>query len=191
MNRNVILTALVLGLLAPALLVVGCRRHATVPADEARDRTTALPEGDIRRADATDAQWERFGEPVAVEAESVDVADLLARPAAYEGQLVQLQGTVTEVCQESGCWLKLADTQEASEAVFVKFTCPIEGFLIPTDAVGRPAVVQGQVIVEEISEDVARHYAEDGGRSPEEIQRIQGPQRMIRVMSPSARVAMN
>ena len=72
------------------------------------------------------------------------------------------------------------------EDVFVKFTCPIEGRLIPMDAAGKDAVVEGTIEVTEISEEEARHYREDAGATPEELEKIVGPQRTIRIQSPAA-----
>ena len=48
--------------------------------------------------------------------------------------------------------------------------------------------MQGQIIVEEIDQTEARHVAIEAGKSPEEVDAIVGPQKVIRVNSPAARV---
>lgn len=173
-----------------ACLSVGCHRDATVSVDDADRGTTAGPA--TRQSADAGSGWQTFGEPILADLPMADVAEVLATPAAFAGRDVQLRGTIAEVCAKKGCWLRIADPSGGAETVFVKFTCPVEGeYLIPTDAAGRPVVVQGQVVVEEMSQDQARHYAEDAGKSPAEVAAITGPQKTIRVMSPSARVATN
>ena len=72
--------------------------------------------------------------------------------------------------------------------VFVKFTCPVEGRLIPMEAEGRTALVEGTLEVKVISEEEARHYRQDAGASPEEIAKIVGPQTEIKLNSPAAMI---
>jgi hypothetical protein len=167
--------------------VAGCQRDATVPVDDADRGTTAGP---ATRAAAVIDGWQSYGEPISAELPVADVADVLAEPAAFAGRDVQLRGTISEVCAKKGCWLRIADPSGGEETVFVKFTCPIEADarLIPENAAGKPVVVQGQVVVEEMSQEQARHYAEDAGKSAEEVAAIVGPQKTIRVESPAAKV---
>ena len=186
--------------LAPALCVTavlvaaglpsgGCYRDSTISTERVDRGSTAGPA--TRRAGASSSVdgWQSYGEMISADLPAADVADVLAQPAAYAGRDLQLRGTIAEVCAKKGCWLRIADPSGGEETVFVKFTCPIDGErLIPADAAGQAVIVQGQVIVEEMSEDEARHYAADAGKSAEEIAAITGPQRTIRVMSPSARV---
>ena len=165
----------------------GCHRDATVDTEGADEGTTAFPA--TQRASVDADGWTTFGEPVSADLPAADVAEVLAQPAAFAGRDVQLKGTIAEVCAKKGCWLRIADPSGGAETVFVKFTCPIDGErLIPADAAGKPVVVQGQVVVEEMSQEQARHYAEDAGKTPAEVAAIVGPQKTISVMSPSAKV---
>ena len=170
------------GFTAALLIVAGCRSETTVP-----DTT---PKRSASEATAVEAGWTTYGEEGAFDpsqGEPVSLASVVADPAAYEGRTLNISGEVSEVCTAKGCWLKLAD-EGAAEPVFVKFTCPVEGRLIPTEAVGREAVVTGQVIVEEMSEADARHIAEESGKPAAEVEQIEGPQQVIRIMSPTAKV---
>jgi len=78
--------------------------------------------------------------------------------------------------------------EAAAETVFVKFTCPVDGRLIPMAAVGHQALVEGVLTVEEITEGEARHYQEDAGASTAEIAKIVGPQKQLSIMAPAARI---
>lgn len=129
-----------------------------------------------------------FGLPASADATtSITVEELLGNPKKYQGSVAKVSGTVTEVCAKKGCWVKLADAKQ--EALFVKFTCPISGRLIPMEAVGKPAIVQGRVLIKEIDEEQARHYAADGGATEAELAKIVGPQKQITVAAPSAQIA--
>ena len=147
--------------------------------------TTNSPEAGSAPA-STD--WQSFGEPISADLPQVSLAQVVADPAAFAGRDIEISGTVTEVCQHAGCWVRIADPSGEDDSVFVKFTCPVQGRLIPLEAVGKPALVQGQIVVEEIEETEARHVAIEAGKSPEEVDAIVGPQKVIRVNSPAARV---
>ena len=131
-------------------------------------------------------KYASFGEaPKGGDVPVVAVDQLLAKVREYDGKYLRVTGRVSDVCAKKGCWLKLGD----GEALFVKFTCPVGERLIPKEAVGKAAEVEGTVKVTQISEAQARHFKEDAGASPEEIAKIVGPQKQVTVASPSARVA--
>ena len=120
------------------------------------------------------------------DAEPMSVDSLLENAPDLDGDYVRVTGEVVDVCVKKGCWLKMAGADE--QEVFVKFTCPIEGHLIPMEAVGHSVVVEGTVAVETVSEDEARHLAEDAGKTAEEIAEIKGDRVQVRLRSPAARV---
>jgi len=124
-----------------------------------------------------------FGAPVNPEGSAIPAAKLLGDVSQYEGKPVRVAGTVSKVCAKKGCWLEMTD---GGKPLFVKFTCPVDGRLIPLDAVGKPAIVEGELAIKEISEDDARHIAEEGGKTPDEVARIVGPQKQITMKSPGA-----
>ena len=80
---------------------------------------------------------------------------------------------VHEVCQEKGCWMRL--NLDDDNEVMVKFKD--YGFFVPKDIIGKKVIVNGQAFVEEVSVDEQRHYAEDAGKSVEEIASITVPKR--------------
>ncbi len=131
-----------------------------------------------------------FGEPMKLSADdTLPVGAVVANPAAYSGRYVRIAGTVDQVCEASGCWMTLKDPATGGE-VFVKFVCPIEGRLIPMEARGHNAIVEGNLEVETITEDDARHYAKDAGATDDEIAKIVGPQQQVSIKAPAAKIAM-
>lgn len=132
-----------------------------------------------------------FGEPITVPvAETVKVSDVMKSPEKFVGKPIRITGTVRDVCEKKGCWATLSEG--SGEPLYVKFTCPAEenGRVMPMEARGRPATVQGVVKIKEIDEEEARHYAEDAGKSKAEIEKIVGPQKQVTVSSPSVQVIM-
>ena len=82
-------------------------------------------------------------------------------------------GKVDEVCQNKGCWMKI--NLEDGEQVMVKFKD--YGFFMPKDIAGREIVLNGLAFVNEVPVDELRHYAEDAGKSADEIAAITAPKR--------------
>jgi len=134
------------------------------------------------------AKYVEYGEPFRLVAgESVPVAKVLADAKPFDGQFIRVKGEVSSVCARRGCWLRMSGGQ-ADDSIFVKFTCPVEGRLIPMEAVGHKAVVEGMLKVETTTQADARHYAEDAGKSEAEIAKIVGDQQQLRMVAPAARV---
>lgn len=80
---------------------------------------------------------------------------------------------VNDVCQAKGCWMKL-DLENGNE-VMVKFKD--YGFFMPKDIAGKEVIVNGKAFVNEVSVDEQRHYAEDAGKTAEEIAQITEPKK--------------
>ncbi|MEN8788777.1 MAG: DUF4920 domain-containing protein [Flavobacteriaceae bacterium] len=99
--------------------------------------------------------------------ELVELYEKLEKDSAAE---IQISATVSSVCQVKGCWmeLELANGKEA------RVTFKDYGFFVPTDLVGKNVVVNGIAHIDMISEEDQKHYAEDAGKSAEEIRSIQG-----------------
>ena len=97
----------------------------------------------------------------------------------------QIKGTITEVCQAKGCWMKvnLADEKE----VFVKFKD--YGFFVPTDSAGKEVVMNGQAFIEEMSVEDQQHYTMDKGATKEEVAKITQPKKTLRFEADGVRIS--
>ncbi|MCM4160745.1 DUF4920 domain-containing protein [Antarcticibacterium flavum] len=89
---------------------------------------------------------------------------------------VQFTGTVESVCKNKGCWMTL-DLPEEEEDVMVKFKD--YGFFVPKDIENREVVLSGKAYIEEVSVEEQRHYAEDQGKTQEEIDAITEPKKTL------------
>jgi hypothetical protein len=88
----------------------------------------------------------------------------------FEGKIT---AKVVEVCQEKGCWMKVEKGN--GETLMVKFKN--YGFFMPKNLVGQTVVLDGEAVVKEVSVKQQKHYAEDAGKSKEEIEKIKEPKK--------------
>jgi len=80
----------------------------------------------------------------------------------------KMVGKVNEVCQAKGCWMKV-DLEDGNQ-VMVKFKD--YGFFMPKNIAGEQVILNGKAFVSEVPVEELRHYAEDAGKSAEEIAAI-------------------
>lgn len=83
----------------------------------------------------------------------------------------KMTGIVDEVCQSKGCWMKV--NLEDGNQIMVKFKD--YALFMPKDIAGKEVVLNGKAFVNEVPVDELQHYAEDAGKSPEEIAAITAP----------------
>jgi len=97
-----------------------------------------------------------FGKPLqGLPAASLEA--LLARPEA--GKKVRLEGTIERVCRKKGCWLELKQGEQSVHVTFEGYS-----FFVPRDVAGRPAVLEGKVLVKEPTADEAVHKKAEGAQ---------------------------
>lgn len=87
---------------------------------------------------------------------------------------VKFTSKINSVCSKKGCWMRL-DLGEEKE-VMVRFKD--YGFFMPLDAKGE-VIVNGKAFVKETSVAELKHYAEDAGKSKEEIAKITEPKKTL------------
>lgn len=117
--------------------------------------------------------YQSIGDPITANA-AESVATMSKKYSKMRvGDTIQVKmiGEVDEVCQNKGCWMKvnLKDGQQ----VMVKFKD--YGFFMPKDIQGKEVIINGKAYVNEVPVDEQRHYAEDAGKSEEEIAAITEP----------------
>ncbi len=85
----------------------------------------------------------------------------------------KMTAKVIEVCQAKGCWMTL-NLDNGQEAM-VKFKD--YAFFMPKDIAGKDVILNGKAFVNEVPVDEQRHYAEDAGKSAEEVAAITEPKK--------------
>lgn len=115
-----------------------------------------------------------FGAGVSKPNEVVEFADVIKKLEMNDSVNVVMKAKVSEVCQAKGCWMNLVDPVTSSdEKLMVKFKD--YAFFVPKDISGREVMVEGKAYKEVTSVEELRHYAEDAGKSAEEIAKITEP----------------
>ena len=114
-----------------------------------------------------------FGAKTTV-AGAVNIDDLSKKVTDKQETNVKVQGKVVEVCTQMGCWLKM---ETADGKIMVKMKD--HSFFVPVDLNGKEIVVDGtaKMTVTPVSE--LKHYAEDAGKSKEEVTAIKEPKTEI------------
>jgi hypothetical protein len=106
---------------------------------------------------------------------AVDVKTLSKSLATKDSVSIKVKGKVIDVCQRKGCWMNV--DLGNGEQMMVRFKD--YGFFVPKDAGGKTVVMQGIAFKDETSVEQLRHYAQDAGKSKEEIAKITQPEKAI------------
>ncbi len=87
-----------------------------------------------------------------------------------EPQTLALEGQVKSVCKKKGCWMKMANPN--GEDLFVSFDYV---FLVPKNADGRRAIINGVLSNDTTSVEYLKEIAKDAGKSQLDIDKITEP----------------
>lgn len=121
-----------------------------------------------------------FGEKITADG-AITYDELLKKLETEETlENVKVKGKVTGVCQAKGCWMTIASADPSKDEMFVKFKD--YGFFMPLDLTGE-VTMRGKAYTEETSVEELRHYAEDEGKSEEEIAAITEPVTELKFMA--------
>ena len=84
----------------------------------------------------------------------------------------KLEGQILSTCPMKGCWMKMS---VVLDTILVRFKD--YGFFVPkSGAEGKSAIINGKLSVDTLSVAQLRHYAEDAGKSKEEVSKIVKPE---------------
>ncbi len=87
---------------------------------------------------------------------------------------VKVKGKVVEVCKAEGCWIRM---ETAGGPMLIKMKD--HAFMVPLALNGKTIVADGTAELKETSVEMLKHYAEDTGKSKEEIGAIKEPKKEI------------
>tara|TARA_B100001758_G_scaffold96057_1_gene82043 strand:- start:49 stop:516 length:468 start_codon:yes stop_codon:yes gene_type:complete len=84
----------------------------------------------------------------------------------------KLEGQILSTCPMKGCWMKMSVERDTILVRFKDY-----GFFVPkSGAEGKSAIINGKLSVDTLSVAQLRHYAEDAGKSKEEVLKIIKPE---------------
>ncbi len=128
----------------------------------------------VEQKETLSMDYNSFGDQITAK-DYLSSAEALNKYGALKsGDTINLKfaSSIQEVCSKKGCWMKLP-AGEGEETIMVRFKD--YGFFMPLDANGKEVIVEGKAFVTEVSVADLKHYAEDAGKSAEEIKKITEP----------------
>jgi len=138
---------------------------------EAEETVEETTETTTEATDSTQSDSVHFGKFIdAEDAKSIDEFATL-----MEGQdtvRIKIAATAKDVCQKKGCWMKV----ETADGSLMRVRFKDYGFFVPKDISGKEVVFEGIAFRDTVSVEDLKHYAEDAGKSPEEIAEITEPE---------------
>jgi hypothetical protein len=163
MNQNLKknMRLIVKTILVALLVFTACK------SEKSEKKATETPE--------TTASFDSFGAVIS-ENDALSSAEMLSKFNSLQvGDTlnVKFASSIKEVCSKKGCWMKLPLNSETETMVRFKDY----GFFMPLDSKDREVIVAGKAYVTEVSVDDLKHYAEDAGKSAEEIAKITTPKK--------------
>ena len=129
-----------------------------------------------------------YGAGVPADATGMSYEAFAAQLAASDSLTGVVRGRVVDVCQKKGCWMTLAPVADAEvdDPMSVRFLD--YGFFMPKTLSGSEVLVEGTARRRTVPVGELRHYAEDAGKSAEEIAAITEPGEEVEFMATGVRV---
>lgn len=95
----------------------------------------------VAAARAQDSKEEKLGKGVTL-TEATPLKALFETPEKFVGKTIRIDGVVTAVCQEMGCWMALGESAQAESSVRLKVTH--DGKIVfPISAKGKTVSAEG------------------------------------------------
>lgn len=134
----------------------------------------------VVESDNTKLAFQSFGDKITAEGvlSREEIIEKYKNLKPGDSVAVKFTSEVKEVCQNKGCWMKMDMGEEQAMVRFKDY-----GFFMPKDIAGQQVIVEGYAFVEEMSVEDQRHFAEDAGKTPEEIAAITTPKRTLSFLS--------
>lgn len=98
----------------------------------------------------------------------------------FKGKQVATRDEIKQVCQKKGCFFILPAGEQNIRVTFKDYKS-----FIPKDAAGQEVQLVGNFQVRNLTEDQAKHYAEDAG---EDAGKVMGPQKEYNVVATSVKI---
>ena len=117
-----------------------------------------------------DNNYERYGE--LFETSEIINYELERDNFLNSSSKVKIEGKILSSCPMKGCWMKISVEKDT---VLVRFKD--YGFFVPKNGIeGKSTIINGKLSVDTLSIAQLQHYAEDAGKSKEEIALISKPE---------------
>lgn len=106
------------------------------------------------------AAWKTYGAKF-TKTKSVSLPELLENQSKFLKKDVTIEATISEVCQNKGCWMVVKDGDSHIRIEFKDYK-----FFAPWDSEGKKVKLQGSLQEKKVSEKAAKHMAEEMKNPP-------------------------
>lgn len=110
-----------------------------------------------------------FGAKI-TEDDAIPADQLLAKMKGADSLRVKIKGKIIECCKKKGCWM----TVDIGNGKSLRVSFKDYSFFVPKDGDGKEVVFSGLAKKSVTKEADLKHFAEDAGKSKEEIAKIKG-----------------
>lgn len=130
---------------------------------------------DVNAQSGATGNVKNYGAPITAEG-AISAEEFVTKMKGADSLATKLEAEVITSCIKKGCWM---DVQlPGGEVMKVKFKD--YGFFVPMEGLeGKRAVLEGYATKEVTDVATLRHYAEDAGRTEEEIAKITEPEESL------------
>lgn len=145
----------VLGFLALAIVVFAC--------------------GSSQESTQADKSYATYGEEITPE-DVVTLAGLKESIKDQDSLVIKVKAVIEQTCAKKGCWMIIEDEEGNS----LRVTFKDYGFFVPTEgAEGKEVIIAGYAKRSVTDVELLKHFAEDAGKSQEEIDAITEPKEEV------------
>ena len=106
---------------------------------------------------------------------AVPATQLATKMGQKDKMPAKVEGTVESVCKVKGCWMNV----KTGDGQVMRVSFKDYGFFVPKDIVGRTIVMEGTAETTTTPVSELRHYAQDAGKSKEEVEKITEPEKAL------------
>ena len=162
------------------LMAVGCNKSAKSTASSGSAKKEMSEDEAYKLFKTKQTDGKTFGEQVTPK-DAITYDQMLQKMTKTEKlDNVKITGTVEGVCKAKGCWMNIA-SDNGAPAMFVKFKD--YAFFMPKDLAGKKVVMVGNAFKEVTPVEDLRHFAQDEGKTKEEIAKITKPREEMKFMA--------
>lgn len=123
------------------------------------------------------AEYRVFGSSFDSSMPTTSLGELIEKSGEFDNTTVTTEGVIKQVCQKKGCFFMLESDKGQARITFKDYS-----FFIPTNTAGARVKLNGTFNMKTLTEEKARHYAEDAGKNPETVS---GPQKEYSLVATS------
>lgn len=155
-----------IALFASVILLTACGSQ------NGQETTEANEKGATEEVVVLEEKMNYYGDSISGEGAiaASELVTIVEKEGGFEGKVSTV---IHETCQKKGCWMKVDLNGEEDMRVSFKDY----GFFVPTGGVeGREVIMQGKAYLDTTTVEMLRHFAEDAGKTPEEIATITEPE---------------